>query len=128
MATRSAIKVVLEIGARRTFASALDWPGWARSGKGEDAALEALDAYDERYRPVAERAGLRLPPSLTFDVVERTKGNATTDFGAPGVVAEADRTPLTAAQARRLAALLEACWATFDDVVAGAPPTLRKGP
>jgi hypothetical protein len=34
--------VYLEIGAKRVFACSVDWPGWCRSGKGEDAALGAL--------------------------------------------------------------------------------------
>jgi len=36
--------VVLEVGARPAFASALDWPGWCRSGRGEEAAIERLAA------------------------------------------------------------------------------------
>jgi hypothetical protein len=33
-----------EVGSRRTFAGALDWPGWCRSGRKEELALEALAA------------------------------------------------------------------------------------
>jgi len=29
------IDVILEMGKKRTFASAVDWPGWRRSGPGE---------------------------------------------------------------------------------------------
>ena len=120
--------VALEIGSRKVFASALDWPGWCRSGKNEEAALEALDAYADRYAPVAEAAGLRLPARRRLAVVERIPGNGTTDFGAPDKPAAADDRPLTKAQAERHAALLEASWATLDGVVAGAPAELRKGP
>jgi hypothetical protein len=28
----ASIKVALEVGSKRIFAVALDWPGWARSG------------------------------------------------------------------------------------------------
>jgi len=42
------IRVVVEGGAKRVFASAVDWPGWARSGRDEAAALEALLAYAPR--------------------------------------------------------------------------------
>jgi hypothetical protein len=38
------IPTYLEIGAKRTFAGALDWPGWCRAGRDEAAALEALDS------------------------------------------------------------------------------------
>ena len=34
--------VYLEIGAKRVFAGAIEWPGWSRSGRTEEDALEAL--------------------------------------------------------------------------------------
>ncbi len=122
--------VYLEAGAKRVFACALDWPGWARSGKNEEAALEALAAYAGRYRPVPEAAGVRFPKSAGDDVevVERLPGSATTDFGAPDAHAAADAEPLSKAQAARMARLVEASWTVFDTVVEGAPPELRKGP
>lgn len=123
--------VYLETGSKRVFACALEWPGWARSGKDEDASLAALAAYADRYRVVTERAGVRLAKRAGDDltVVERVEGSGATDFGVPGTseVAADDR-PLTTAAAHRLADLVEASWAVFDDVVAGAPRTLRKGP
>jgi hypothetical protein len=125
------IPVVLEQGRSRTFACAVDWPGWARSGKGDQAALDALAAYAPRYARALQRAGIAPPQvrsAADFDVVERLPGTATTDFGAPDVVAEADREPLSAAQARRLADLLEAAWAELDAVAAASPASLRKGP
>ena len=122
--------VYLEVGAKKVFACALDWPGWCRAAGGEEDALDALATYAERYRPVADQAGVRFPKSVagTFDVVERLKGDTTTDFGAPHVPAAADATPLTKAQAERLARLVEAAWAVFDQVAKGAPAELRKGP
>ena len=122
--------VYLEAGAKKVFAAAVDWPGWCRPGKTEEAALEALAAYVERYRPVAEEAGVRLPKSAaeSFDVVARVKGDATTDFGAPSTSIDADATPLTKAQAERLASLVEATWTVFDTVVKASPAELRKGP
>lgn len=122
--------IYLEVGAKRTFACSFDWPGWCRIGKTEEEAMEALAAYAERYGPVAAKAGVRFPTSAgdAFDVVERVKGNPTTDFGAPGVPAKADETALTKAQAGRLAELVAAAWAVFDEVKAGAPAELRKGP
>ena len=44
--------VHLEQGRTWTFACAVDWPGWARHGKGDEAALEQLMAYAERYAAV----------------------------------------------------------------------------
>jgi hypothetical protein len=55
------IAVYLEVSPQRTFASALDWPGWCRAGRDEDVALEALASYAMRYAPVAEQAGVSFP-------------------------------------------------------------------
>jgi len=127
---RKPVPVALEVGRRRVFASALDWPGWSRSGKGEEAALAALADYAERYAPVAELAGHPLPSDVgtALAAVERLPGSATTDFGAPDAVAAAERADLTKAAAERAASLVAAAWETLDRVAAGAPAELRKGP
>lgn len=123
-------QVVIEAGSRRVFACAVSWPGWCRSGKTEQAALEALANYAPRYAVVAKRAGVAFPARVgeSFEVVERLKGGPTTDFGAPEAVAELDREPLTPAQAKRMAGLVAAAWHVFDEVAATAPAELRKGP
>ena len=125
-----ATPVYLEVGTKKVFACSLDWPGWARAAKTEEEALEALASYAERYRPVAEAAGLRFPKSAgdAFDVVERLKGDTTTDFGAPHVPAGADATRLTKAQAERLASLVEASWTILDRVVKARRPSCARGP
>jgi hypothetical protein len=120
--------VYLEVGQKRVFAGAFDWPGWCRSGKDEALALESLAAYADRYAAVASLAGLDFPADADFEVVERVPGSATTEFGAPGEIPAGDRERLTRAQAERLAALVEAAWTLLDRIVAGAPATLRKGP
>jgi hypothetical protein len=129
------IAVFLEVTPQRTFASALDWPGWCRAGRDEDAALEALASYAERYAPVAEQAGVSFPSTVTFDVVERVPGGPTTAFAAPEcrrpfpqVTAEAERAKVAPAAARRLVGLVTAAWAIFDEVAAASPAELRKGP
>jgi hypothetical protein len=61
-------------------------------------------------------------------VVEHLAGNANTTYGVPALEAEADREPLTAAEAGRRAALVSAGWVVFERVAAGAPASLRKGP
>ena len=123
-----AIAVYLEVGAKKTFASAVDWPGWCRAGKGEEAALEALAEYHGRYAQVPEQAGIRFPQLAALEVVERLPGDATTDFGAPGAVAGGDAAPLTAAAAKRMAGLVAACWQVLDKIAAVTPEELRKGP
>jgi hypothetical protein len=125
------IPVYLECGSKRTFAGALDWPGWCRSGRTEEQALATLEEYAARYRVVPELAGLAFPAAgatPAFEVVERLTGDASTDFGAPGAIPAADHSPPSAVERARLAALLDACWDVFGQVVATAPPTLRKGP
>jgi len=110
------------------FACALDWPGWCRSGKNEDAALAALAAYAGRYAAVTREAAIAFPQAVTFDIVERLPGSAGyTDFGAPGALATRDRNPLTGTKAERQARLVQAAWAIFDGVAAAAPADLRKG-
>lgn len=123
-------RIYLEIGSKRVFASAADWPGWCRAGKNEQAALEALAGYAPRYAPVTEIARVPFPAkaSAAFDVVERLPGNATTDFGAPGAIAKAESGRLSPKETARMLALLEACWTALDRVVAKAPASLRKGP
>ncbi|GGL12476.1 hypothetical protein Sme01_69340 [Sphaerisporangium melleum] len=119
--------VYLEIGAKKVFACALDWPGWCRAGKGEEAALEALAEYVPRYRVIAERAGLPFDPDA-LTVVERVPGGTTTDFGAPQAITGIDAHPVDAATAERDTALLRAAWEVFDEVAAASPEHLRKGP
>jgi hypothetical protein len=123
------IRVVFEAGNKRAFASALDWPGWSRSGKTEQQALETLASYAPRYAAVARAAGFDPPdPGEGFEAVERLRGGANTDFGVPHEIAEAERAPLSDADEARLDQLLAAAWRVFDATVAGAPPALRKGP
>ncbi|MDQ1616342.1 MAG: hypothetical protein QOJ60_2281, partial [Actinomycetota bacterium] len=65
------VRVALEVGARRVFAVALDWPGWARSAKDEQGAVDALLDYTPRYAEVATAAGVRFA-SRTLDSAEVT--------------------------------------------------------
>lgn len=123
------ILVSLESSPKKVFATAMDWPGWSRSGKTEELALEALATYGDRYAVVARQAGVAFkPPTAALEVAERVDGGGGTAFGVPSVITELDRRPATTAEAKRLAGLVEAGWAVFDRVVAGAPAELRKGP
>ena len=98
------VHVAVEVGKKKSFASALEWPGWSRSGKDEDAAIKALLDYAERYRVVTDRAGIAFRPG-SVDVVERLAGSATTDFGAPDAIAEREHDTLAESEAERLASL-----------------------
>ena len=43
---------------KRSVAFGLDWPGWSRGARSVELALETLESYRERYRPVADLAGI----------------------------------------------------------------------
>lgn len=102
---KPAIGVYLEVGARRVFAGALEWPGWCRSGQDEESALDALIAYAGRYAAALGRAAhrFRVPAAASaLRVMERLVGNATTDFGAPAVAPSSDSKPLGTPELTRL--------------------------
>jgi hypothetical protein len=123
------LAVALESTQKKTFASALDWPGWSRSGKTPELAIEALLAYAPRFAPIAKAAGLAYPVAFDVDVSERVDGGSGTTFGVPSyLMHRADARPVDGAEAARLASIVEAAWAYFDGVAANAPAELRKGP
>lgn len=127
MTTR--IALALETTPKRTFASAVDWPGLARGGKTKSAAIEALLEHLDRYADVAVAAGYELAADdLVVEVIEAAEGNGSTDFGVPGRVTDADRRPTTDVDAQRLARLVTSAWALLDRNAAVAPEELRKGP
>lgn len=123
------VKVSVESAAKKSFATAVDWPGWSRSGKTEELAVESLLEYAKRYAPIARAAGEDFTPtSIDVEVVEHVAGGGATEFGVPEKVTTQDRRPTTAADGKRLAALVESAWKAFDEISAKAPEALRKGP
>ncbi|MFL5674004.1 MAG: hypothetical protein ACJ779_03270 [Chloroflexota bacterium] len=121
------VAVVVESGAKKSFARAIEWPGWARSGKTADLALQALEASASRYAVAAENAGEPFDPD-GYEIVDEVPGGGGTDFGVPSVVADLDRRPTDRADANRLVRLVDSAWTTLDHVTAAAPAELRKGP
>ena len=126
--TPARLEVAIEAGARKVFASALEWPGWSRAAKTEHEAIERLLDYAPRFAPVAQAAGLAFPQSFEAAVIERSTGGSGTDFGVPGPAPAADARPADEPGAARLVAIVAAAWTTFDAIAAGAPAELRKGP
>jgi hypothetical protein len=125
------VDVYLEVGSKRVFAAAVDWPGWCRAGKDEESALQALVDHAPRYAKVVGRSADFRPPTMVSElkVSERLKGDATTDFGAPGAIPKADRRPLAGAELGRLERLFDSCWAAFKRVSKTAEGReLVKGP
>jgi hypothetical protein len=111
-------KVLLETGPRWTWASALDHPGWCRRGKSEDAALEELLAYADRYALVVPgfRAG-------KVTVVDTVTGPPLNEW-APSVAGPGEDAPLKPAQLEAL----QRCWEAFDRAAETSTAELRKGP
>jgi hypothetical protein len=128
----SATAVYLEVGQKKTFAGALDWPGWCRSGRDEAAALAALADYGPRYANLFAQTTINFttpggPDSFT--VAERFAGTSTTEFGAPGIPPKHDAEPFDEAECARSEAILAAIWRAFDRAIDAAEGReLRKGP
>jgi hypothetical protein len=124
--------IYLEVGRKRVFAGSVEWPGWTRSGRDEDAAVEALLAYAPRYAKVLRGTRLDLEPPAqrsALTVVERLTGNATTEFGAPDIPPSFDAKPVDAKELERFEKILKACWRAFDSAAeAAAGKELAKGP
>jgi len=123
-------RVVVETGRKLSLASAVDWPGWSRSGKTEDDAIATLLAYTDRYGEVVALAGgdFVLPQEGDLVTVDRLSGTGTTDFGVPDRVYELDREPMSGEVCDRHLALLRASWHYFDQVGKSVTPGMKKGP
>jgi hypothetical protein len=130
--TTKRFNAYLEVGAKRTFAGAIEWPGWCRSGRDEADALQKLAEYGPRYEDVLREThlGFVAPSGVSdFTVVERLAGSSGTDFGAPGAAPSDDSRAVSDADLERFEAMLYACWRAFDDAVSkGEGRTLRLGP
>ncbi len=130
--TPERIPVYLEVGEKRAFAGAIDWPGWCVSARDPESALQAMFEAGPRYAAVVAHSdlGFTTPDDVgALKVVERLEGTKTTDFGAPDVAPESDARPVAPDDLRRLETMLRAAWRAFDAAVDTARGnTLRKGP
>ncbi len=127
------IHVMIERGpkGKKLVAAALDWPGWSRGARTEDAALEVLESYRGRYQPVAKLAGLELEfdSAGELDVVERIEGSGSTDFwGISFSSGTTEQESMSEPECERKIALLQASWIFFDEVSHRVSAELRKGP
>jgi hypothetical protein len=104
------IDVYIESGKKRTFAGAIEWPGWCRRGRDEESALQALFDYGARYDHILQAAqiGFSAPTSTAaLVVVERLEGSATTDFGAPDAAPAVDARAVNGVDLQRFQDLLQ---------------------
>jgi hypothetical protein len=127
------VRTVVERGpkGKRAVAFAVDWPGWSRGAKTPDAALELLESYRDRYRPIAAAAGMaaEFDAAGPLTVVEDCVGPGSTDFwGISFAPSSLETEPMDAAELDRKIALLQACWGFFDAVAARVSAEMRKGP
>ena len=127
------VRTVIERGTKgkRSVAFSLDWPGWSRGAKSPELALEMLESYRGRYRPVAALAGMArdFAAAGPLEVVEDRVGTGSTDFwGISFSPSSTEHGPMGEAELERGITLLQACWAFFDGVAARVSPEMRKGP
>ena len=128
-----AVRTVIDRGpkGKKSVAFALDWPGWSRGAKTEDVALETLEVYRERYRPITALCGMEeeFTAAGPLKVVEEKVGTGSVDFwGISFSPASTETDPMDEAAMERDITVLRACWAFLDSVAARVSPVMRKGP
>ena len=126
------VRTVVEHGTKdkKSVAFSLDWSGWSRGAKTGGVALETLEAYRERYRPIAELAGMadEFDAAGPLEVVEDRVGTGSTDFwGISFSPSSTEQGPMEEVELERKITLLRAAWAFFDAVAARVSPEMRKG-
>jgi hypothetical protein len=127
------VRTVIERGpkGKKSVAFSLDWPGWNRGAKSPELALETLEFYRERYRPIAGLAGMadEFDAAGPLEVVEDRVGPGSVDFwGISFSPSSTEHGPMGDAEFDRAITLLRACWTFFDGVAARVSPDMRKGP
>jgi len=127
------VRTVIDRGpkGKRSVAFALDWPGWSRGAKTEEVALETLELYRVRYRPIAALAGMEteLDAAGPLAIVEEKVGTGSVDFwGISFSPSSSEVDPMDDPALDRGITVLRACWTFFDAVAARVSPVMRKGP
>jgi hypothetical protein len=126
-------RVTVEIGpkGKKVVAVAPDWPGLERGGKTQEDAIERLRSYLPRYAPIAKLAGMdaEFDPINNFRVVEEYMGTGSADFwGISFAFSSIDKREMSSDELERELALMQACWAFFDDVRERVSAEMQKGP
>lgn len=112
-------------------AAAPDWPRLDRSAKTGDAAVELLQSCFPCHGGVAKLAGMdaEFTAIAAVDMVEQYPGTGSTDFRAISFAFSAvDCQNISTGELERELALMEACWAFFDDVRVHVPAGMQEGP
>ncbi len=127
------VRTVIDRGpkGKRSVAVSLDWPGWSRGAKTAELALETLESYRDRYRPIAALAGMadEFNAAGDLEIVDDKVGTGSTDFwGISFSPSALEQEPMGDAELERGITLLQACWAFFDGIAARVSPVMAKGP
>jgi hypothetical protein len=127
------VRTVVQHGPKdkKVAAFAIDWPGWSRGGKTGPAAVDLLEAYRDRYRPITRIAGLEAEFDATgeLEIVEDHVGVGSTDFwGISFAPSSFEQAPMPEDELDRKLALLRASWRYFDEVAARVSPEMLRGP
>jgi hypothetical protein len=127
------VRTVVQRGpkGKKSVAFAVDWPGWNRGAKTPEAALEVLESYRPRYRPVTAEAGLaeEFDGAGALEVVDDDVGVGSVDFwGISFSPSSIEPEPMDEAELDRKIALLRACWSYFDGVAVRVSAEMQKGP
>jgi hypothetical protein len=127
------VRTVVERGpkGKKAVAFAVDWPGWSRGAKSPALALEILESYRRRYRPIAVAARMTadFDAAGPLEVVEDRVGTGSTDFwGISFSPSGLEHEPMAQKEFDRNIRLLEACWGFFDGVAARVSAEMRSGP
>ncbi|HEX7105438.1 MAG TPA: hypothetical protein VF218_05695 [Acidothermaceae bacterium] len=127
------VRAVVQRGpkGKKAVAFAIDWPGWSRGAKTPEQAIELLELYRPRYRPIAAKARLarEFDAAGPLEIVEDQVGAGSTDFwGISYAPSSFEQEPMSQAELNRKIKLLRACWLYFDEVAARVSAEMRKGP
>lgn len=116
---------------KKSVAFAVDWPGWSRGAKTPELALETLESYRERYRPVAVAAGMveAFDAGGPLGVLSDEVGTPSVDFwGISFSSSSLEHDPMDDSELDRKIKLLRACWSFFDATAARVSEEMQKGP
>jgi hypothetical protein len=131
--SQSSVRTVIQRGPkdRKSVAFSLDWAGWERGAKTAELALETLESYRERYRVIADLAGMaqEFEAAGPLEVVEDMVGTGSVDFwGISFSPSSTETEPMSEVDLERGITLLRASWTFFDAVAARVSPQMRQGP
>ena len=124
--------IYLEVGQKKSYTGAVDWPGWGRVIKSPAEAAQTLLDYAPRYAAAMKLDKVDFKPPKRIDdfkVTEEYPGTSSTEFGGPDTPPLIDREAATEKDLPELLNVLDACWLALAGAARSAEgKELRKGP